>query len=279
MTSNKRDVVRKQLIKFLKDDSNESDTTDVSKKASTVIKYIGSEDYLSLIIALEDGSAETVRELIRTALSNVKNGVDECRIGTIEKSHRKRIYEWLSSRKIAHRIDDDVLYASTSVGVALKLREYATGDKYETRQGSIAMKKNRPSPTVRESVLGMTKVKSLQRMCELAGVQVPEQEPDVIMPPEEDVFAPGDVSPVVSPVVPAPTIDPVSSSVPMATPAVGLGVDFSPEYQEANEALDRIAQLVMDMKISEFKLFVGKAEEFHQRVCDIGRTLLSDVGA
>jgi hypothetical protein len=161
--------------------------------------------------------------------------------------------------------------------------------------GKLQMVNRREVTKVTEGVLGMTNVAALSRMRQLAGLPITEDEsdepmldmgndpldpPPVVMNDEPAADIVDDMEPVddLGAVTDVPALPAPSTVAPIPTPVGGAiamgGDDFSEEYKEAVEALDRISRLVMDMKISEFKMFVDRAEDFHNKVKETGKRFL-----
>jgi hypothetical protein len=160
----------------------------------------------------------------------------------------------------------------------------ATPDRYaavlesKSSKGKDTMRQKKP---VTETVMGMTGIPGLNRMRELAGISGSSLDADFDAGSEFDLPAghgQGSVSfePDFEPEPAAlPEIEPPAPKLPALSkaPAAAAVGGMSEEFRQATEALDRALTMVMNMKLSEYKLFCERASDFAEDVAEIGRQI------
>jgi len=188
------------------------------------------------------------------------------------------------SRPSSFKKGDDVIYEGKYTKI--QVPSGPSGTVGVVVNGKVRMVSAGSVTKVTESVIGMSNIAGLTRMRELAGI-VKEDDGmgmDMEVPPMDDPLidmpvdgsadlemVPDMSSPAMSPRASVPPPPPAPAVAPVPLSPVG---DFSLEYKEAVDSLDHLSKLVMDMKISEFKLFLDKAESFHEKVREIGHQFL-----
>lgn len=242
------------------------------EQATNVVRYLGSEDYLSLVAALDDEDTVTVIKLVKKANQNRRSEkeVDEHHnrlmklvTGTVMVNEttplqdfvRNGIFtDWIGQRGSAALDEDD---------------DNVDEDKMH-QQKKADKKADKKDRQIDEAVMGMTHIPGLRRLQELAGLAM-EPPLDAEMGPMEPEAVPPPPPPPAGVEI---TVDEPMTEPPMAAPMPPRPMKSestpSVEYGQATDYLAQAYRLVMDMKVSEYSRFCEEVEDFYQNVRKIG---------
>lgn len=260
---------------------------------SNSIEFLVNQQGLFHIKCINRDLLYKIENVISNLLSKYREGIDFIRDNKtindskIAEMKNKKIEEQ-PKNIIEFATGETVLYKNKKV--TIKIPNGPSNTVGIIEEGKLNMVDSSEVQKLTEGVLGFSKMPSLNRMMELAGIEnqdsVNEEddedlekgkiskssiEPDIEKTPEITKKEISDVNSNLNIDHPIKNKKEFSLDVP---PADVTPVDQSEEFIQAIAMLDQVHQLVTEMKLSEYKIFVQRLEDFTQRIQRIGREYL-----